>query len=744
MLVGHRRHYLLRRTTAGLSFGFATMFRPSGIPHTLLWLLLFSFGFIHRARADFGDYADYTFECPAKTTCPLICVAKLTDCPTACDTNEQLCADGTCIPNDQTCSSNIIDPCACTNWVACAKVIDFWPSCNETYGDYYSNATACVPPKNVELLTFREPSFVFFYSWITGISAVIVTWCFFNQVLYPVMGSTLSLDAMDANGKEAYAKVNHYNDEDSDELDLKKEKKDFREIPLNDDPDGVDNAIVADSATEKNKDVYEGSPTDGNEFHQQPNATKNGFLDDKDTFHPEAWTQSGFRRSLVPLICFFLVVVTLIGIQILLLILTIDYYIQQGRVTLFHTAFQSDVQALQAFEIAWGAGFAFTLILRWPDTILSLFLRRCNLSQATHVAIFTPYRPDTDQKPEEVTYIRRLREALNRSYKLFTSVMSFIFCDLNRARTPGKTVFIPVEIDPDGTKFFFFRYRRYNFDFDLDKFVPGVVNVGTTLGDFRNAASGLSDQEAAKRRAVIGPNSLRFQKPNFFRCVFNEFCKPFYTYQCFMVWSWYPFNFFYMALVQTFVITTGGFVVSYFRYRQECTLFKLSETSGDVIVLRNETFEAINQSDVVPGDVIVVKPGITCCDLMLVASDGILVDESALTGEATPVAKKAVDPADAYLEFNRIQHKKHILSAGTTVLECREGDCDLAVVTGTGSFTAKGELLRNILSYERHQFKFDIEVKIVIFILFLYAVFCFAMVAYFLKKNPTYAFFYGM
>jgi cation-transporting ATPase 13A3/4/5 len=726
------------------------MFRP-GIPLSL-WLLLFSSGVVHLARADFGDYADYTFECPSKTTCPLICVANFTDCPTACDTNDQLCADGTCIPNDQTCSPDIVDPCACTDWVACAKVIDFWPSCNDTYGDYYDNATACAPSTEEELLTFREPSFIFFYSWITGISAVIVTWCFFNQVLFPVKGSTRSLDAMDPNAtsverKAAYRKVSHYNDEDSDELDLKKKKIDLKEISLNDDPQGggVDTAVVAEDVTEKNKDVYEGSSTDGNdEARKNSESEKNEFFEDEDIFHPEAWTQSGFRRSLIPFICFFLVVVTLIGIQILLMILTIDYYIQQGNVTLFHTAFQSDVQALQAFEIAWGAGFAFTLILRWPYTIYSLFLRRCNLSQATHVAIFTPYRPDTDQKPEEVTYIRRLREALSRSYKLFTTVMSLIFCDLKRAKTPGKTVFIPVEVDPDGTKFFFFRYRRYNFDYDLDKFVPGVVNVGTTLGDFRNAASGLSTEEAAKRRAVIGPNSLRFQKPNFFRCVFNEFCKPFYTYQCFMVWSWFPFFYYYMALVETFVITTGGFVVSYFRYRQDCTLFKLSETSGEVTVLRNEVFETINQTDVVPGDVIVVKPGITCCDLMLVASDGILVDESALTGEATPVAKKAVDPADAYLEFNRIRHKKHMLSAGTTVLECGEGDCDLAVVTGTGSFTAKGELLRDILSYERYQFKFDTEVKIVIFILFLYAVFGFAMVTYFLKNVPTYAFFYGM
>jgi cation transport ATPase len=37
---------------------------------------------------------------------------------------------------------------------------------------------------------------------------------------------------------------------------------------------------------------------------------------------------------------------------------------------------------------------------------------------------------------------------------------------------------------------------------------------------------------------------------------------------------------------------------------------------------------------------------IAYCDMVLVSSHGMSVDESALTGESNPVAKTAVDPSD--------------------------------------------------------------------------------------------------
>lgn len=83
--------------------------------------------------------------------------------------------------------------------------------------------------------------------------------------------------------------------------------------------------------------------------------------------------------------------------------------------------------------------------------------------------------------------------------------------------------------------------------------------------------------------------------------------------------------------------------------------------------------------------------------MALLQAKHILVDESALTGEVHPIAKMPLDPANSNLTYNTKTNKSSTISAGTTILECGEGEgtlgSDLAIVTQTGSFTAKGELL---------------------------------------------------
>jgi magnesium-transporting ATPase (P-type) len=139
-----------------------------------------------------------------------------------------------------------------------------------------------------------------------------------------------------------------------------------------------------------------------------------------------------------------------------------------------------------------------------------------------------------------------------------------------------------------------------------------------------------------------------------------------------------------------------------------------------------------------------VEPGVIYTDMIVLASQGgLLVDESALTGESNPVAKTAVPDTAKATPYHAMTHKKHTVSAGTTVMEA-EPELNWAVVYATGSWTSKGELLRNVFGYERHQFKFDAEVGFVIAMLFTYSMFCFALVVSFISEQPVYAWFYGM
>jgi len=164
---------------------------------------------------------------------------------------------------------------------------------------------------------------------------------------------------------------------------------------------------------------------------------------------------------------------------------------------------------------------------------------------------------------------------------------------------------------------------------------------------------------------------------------------------------------------------------------------------GTAQVLRDNSFDEVDQKQLVPGDVVKVEPGVTYCDMVLV-SGTVLVDESALTGESTPQAKAPMTQLDSTAvkqDYSRTSHKRYTVSAGTTILEAED---TIAIVTQTGSFTAKGELLREIFSFRRHNFKFDTEVAIVIGMLVLYAVFGFNMVVYFIEDTAVYGWFYGM
>ena len=139
----------------------------------------------------------------------------------------------------------------------------------------------------------------------------------------------------------------------------------------------------------------------------------------------------------------------------------------------------------------------------------------------------------------------------------------------------------------------------------------------------------------------------------------------------------------------------------------------------------------------------VLVPGKAVCDMLVLSSEYVLVDESALTGESTPVGKQELDPAMKTQAYSPGTHKSVTIFAGTNILEVGENKASLGLVLKTGSFTSKGAMLSDVLSYERHPLKFDDEVKIVLLILVLDAIFLIGMVFYFLQEQWVYAWFYG-
>ena len=292
-----------------------------------------------------------------------------------------------------------------------------------------------------------------------------------------------------------------------------------------------------------------------------------------------SWSQTGYKIHPIGSFIYFLVTASSIGIQILMFYLVIMYYVQQEAITRFPVHFQSDVQVLKAFEVVWMIGLVWSLALRYPDTgMYNLFLRRCDIQDATHVAIVSPKKSIEDITAEHSFY----GQVLNMMFLPFDWALRLIFS--HPYGIPSyDTTFCPVSTDLlSGTRSILHRMRRYVYSEETGGFVPFSFTIGKTFGELLDQAGGLSSEEASFRRSRAGPNVISLPNPTFMGCLVKEFSKAFYIYQNFILWAYANFFYYYMAITHTFVRLTGAFVVAYFQFVNEKTLFKLARVEGDV------------------------------------------------------------------------------------------------------------------------------------------------------------------
>jgi hypothetical protein len=127
------------------------------------------------------------------------------------------------------------------------------------------------------------------------------------------------------------------------------------------------------------------------------------------------------------------------------------------------------------------------------------------------------------------------------------SALAVVFSDESLRSFQGwqyKVTFCKVQTDTKtGTRYFYFRFRRYIYNNDLNRFIPGFfdVNRDTAYGGWLDKSylhQGLTQEEAVKRLGIVGPNVLDLKKPTLISAISAEFSKTFYLYQTFMIWIW--------------------------------------------------------------------------------------------------------------------------------------------------------------------------------------------------------------
>ncbi|CAH8525795.1 unnamed protein product [Schistosoma haematobium] len=240
----------------------------------------------------------------------------------------------------------------------------------------------------------------------------------------------------------------------------------------------------------------------------------------------------------------------------------------------------------------------------------------------------------------------------------------------------------------------------------------------------------LNNETVLMNRALYGMNEISINLTSIVRLLLDVCLNPFYCFQIFSCILWYSDEYWmYATCIVVISIMSLSWQVYELR-RNEKTLKETMCISSSVIVYREEDgvkeFKEVDSISLVPGDIIEI-PQIGClvqCDAILLAGNSI-VNESTLTGESVPVTKIPLpdSPSKGTL-FDIKVHGRHILFAGTTVIQTRNyaDERVLAVVARTGFYTVKGELVRSILFPKPLKFKFTQDSFRFIFALSILAV----------------------
>ncbi|TKS77174.1 Cation-transporting ATPase 13A2 [Collichthys lucidus] len=192
-----------------------------------------------------------------------------------------------------------------------------------------------------------------------------------------------------------------------------------------------------------------------------------------------------------------------------------------------------------------------------------------------------------------------------------------------------------------------------------------VLNEDWSCRDLYGFQKGLSHLEQSMRRHVYGPNLIDVPVKPYIKLLFEE---------------------------------------------QSVTLRNMARLVTNVTVRRNSGVEeCVSSEDLVPGDCIIIpQEGLLFpCDAALLAGE-CLVNESMLTGESVPVLKTQLPAGEG--TYSSETERRHTLFCGTQLIQAKGGgpggNGAIAVVTSTGFFTAKGNLVSSILYPQPTNFRF--------------------------------------
>ena len=225
---------------------------------------------------------------------------------------------------------------------------------------------------------------------------------------------------------------------------------------------------------------------------------------------------------------------------------------------------------------------------------------------------------------------------------------------------------------------------------------------------FQKLSKGLNKSERLYQKMLYGECELNFYIRSFFQTVFDNMCDLFFFFQVYAILLWCFTDFLIYGCIISVLVLYSLIESSYTTRKNLLNIRDMCKHLISVNIFEDNKITNQPNNRIVPGDVFELpKDGeIVPCDCILLTGS-VIVNESMLTGESTPILKAHLPKTHNI--FNYEEDSKYMLFGGTKIVQKRPENKEEKIICisyGTGFNTLRGNLIRSVLYPKKSEDKF--------------------------------------
>ena len=220
-------------------------------------------------------------------------------------------------------------------------------------------------------------------------------------------------------------------------------------------------------------------------------------------------------------------------------------------------------------------------------------------------------------------------------------------------------------------------------------------------------SKGLNEPERLYQRQLYGECELNFFIKSLIKTIFDNMCDLFFFFQVYAILLWCLTDFLIYGCIISVLVLYSLIESSYTTRKNLLNIRNMCKYSISVNIYENNIIINQPNNTLVPGDVFELPEdgqNVPCDCILLTGS--VIVNESMLTGESTPILKTHLPKINT--PFNYEEDNKYMLFSGTKIVQKRLENKDkiLCLCYGTGFNTLRGNLIRSVLYPKKEEDRF--------------------------------------